>query len=97
MRITDKELAIIRAIIEMKAEGRKTFTLEEMCARVYRTMEKPTHSRTAMAATLRNFGYKVELRGFRLRRISGLGAYQKGEYEFAGQFERLLATIKHAA
>jgi 5-enolpyruvylshikimate-3-phosphate synthase len=99
LRITDKEAAIIRAIIGFGSKGKTTFKLEELCAVIYQTggRDRPKHWRTSTTATLRNFGYKVESVGLRLRRVSSLGAFQKGEYEFAGDFAKLLSAESLAA
>jgi hypothetical protein len=94
IKTTPKEVAIIRAIIGIELSGRNTFGIDEICSKVYEPggpIPKPKWSKTSMTGTLKNLAFKLETAGgYRLRRISALGVGRKGEYEFAGDFSRLL-------
>ena len=100
VKITVKEAAIIRAIIAIEKSGKTSFNIDEMCEKVYSAggLKKPKWWRTSMTGSLKDLAFKLEqIGGFRLRRISGLGAGQLGEYEFAGDFAKLLRKEEASA
>jgi hypothetical protein len=92
MKTTEKERAIIRALIDMQKGKQSSTDIEELGYYLYEIWQlpKPTWWRSAMAATLRNLSSKVEHEGCRLRRVSKLGRGAKGRYQFNGNFAGLL-------
>lgn len=94
VKITDREKQIIKVLVKLAAEGKSTFTMDFMYGEVYKDGTSIRFPRSALAATLRNFGYKLyQAGGYRLKRVSALGTGARGEYEFAGDFARLLKDL----
>lgn len=91
MRLTDKERAIVTKLVAMQKAGIGYFIIDDMES-IYKTsgIPKPKNWRHGMAATLRNFGAKVEREGCRFRRWSQLGRGSPGMYEFKGNFTKFL-------
>lgn len=95
MRTTKKELQIISAIAELQREGKSQVELNSLAEMIYARgrLLRPRCWQSALAATMRSLGSKVNVSGYgcRLRRTSPIGRGHPGVYEFKGNFSRWLS------
>jgi len=88
-----KQRLIAMALAKWQRQGRKKFKLDELMPEVYggASESDPKNPRVALASGLRTFGFKLSSeKGFMLRRSSTIGRGHVGEYEFKGDFAKLL-------
>lgn len=87
-----KQRRIAECLAQFQKAGKKKFTMNELLPLIFvGAKEDPKNPRVALAAGLRTFGFKLSSeKGFMLRRSSTVGRGHVGEYEFKGDFAKLL-------
>jgi hypothetical protein len=101
VKLSSKQYAMVKFLARIEKQGRTSFMIDEMGLAVYKPTGKfdaPKFPRNAITATIKALAFKLaDAGGYRLRRVSLLGVGRKGEYEFAGDFARLLSEEDRAA